>query len=301
MADTKYAWPANQDARHLGKRVTRLDGPEKSLGTAKYTYDINRPQQLIARALGCPHAHCKVVAVDTRAAEKVPGVRLVHLMKAPQAGEDPVEIEAQGTLIAAVAAETEAAAAEGVAQLKVTYEQLEVFVEGDNLTAAEAHGRTRPAGFAVELDEALGEPGDDDDEEEWEQAQLEKLFAASEHVLEGHYGIDNITHCCLEPHGATLWWEGDTLKVQLSTQNVSRTDDGFADALKITADEVDVECQYIGGGFGSKFKPDYWGNCRGGDVQEDWTPHQVHVVPRPRTQDRGKPSFRLYQRQAGSR
>ena len=45
----------------------------------------------------------------------------------------------------------------------------------------------------------------------------------------------------------------------MSTQNVSQTDDGFAGALNLTADDVDVHCEYIGGGFGSKFQPNYWG------------------------------------------
>ena len=259
MADTTYSWPENENAKLIGKRVNRLDGPEKSNGTAKYTYDVNLQNQLIARALGCPHAHCKVVSVDTSAAEKVPGVALVHLMKAPKVGEEPVEIQAQGTLIAAVAAESEAAAAEGVSKLKVKYEMLDVFVDDQNLEAAEAAKRTKPGGGAIELDEELGEPGDDDDEEEWENNKIQELLDNSAHIIEGHYGIDAITHCCLEPHGATLWWNGGKLKVHLSTQNVSGTDDGFATALGITADDVDVHCEYIGGGFGCKFRPDYWG------------------------------------------
>ncbi|MCP4783661.1 MAG: xanthine dehydrogenase family protein molybdopterin-binding subunit [Fuerstiella sp.] len=258
MAEVTYSWPENHKARLIGKRVSRLDGMEKSTGTAKYTYDINLPKQLVVRALGCPHAHCRVISVDTSAAERVPGVVLVHLLKAPQPGDDPVEIRADGTLLVAVAGETEAIAAEGVSKLKVKYELLESFVDDHDLQAAEAKKRTKKAGGGIELDEALGEPGDDDDEEEWEEQKVQELFAKSKYVVEGNYGIDTITHCCLEPHGSTLHWEGDRLKVNLSTQNVSRTDDGYADALKISADEVDVHCEYIGGGFGSKFKPDYW-------------------------------------------
>ncbi|MEO2016890.1 MAG: xanthine dehydrogenase family protein molybdopterin-binding subunit [Fuerstiella sp.] len=259
MAEVTYSWPENHKARLIGKRVSRLDGMEKSTGTAKYTYDINLPKQLIVRALGCPHAHCRVLSVDASAAERVAGVVLVHMIKAPGPGDDPVEIRADGTLLVAVAAETEAIAAEGVSKLKVKYELLESFVDDHDLQAAEAKKRTKRAGGGIELDETLGEPGDDDDEEEWEEDTIQKLFAQSKYVVEGSYGIDTITHCCLEPHGSTLHWEGDRLKVNLSTQNVSRTDDGFADALQISADEVDVHCNYIGGGFGSKFKPDYWG------------------------------------------
>jgi xanthine dehydrogenase YagR molybdenum-binding subunit len=259
MAEVQYSWPENHNTRLIGKRINRLDGMEKSAGTAKYTYDINLPDQLIVRALGCPHAHCRVISVDTSAAEKVPGVVLVHLIKAPGPGDDPVEVRADGTLLVAVAAESESAAAEGVARLNVKYEMLDSFVADHDLEGAEAAKRTKRAGGGIELDEALGEPGDDDDEEEWEEKTIQTLFEQSAHVVEGKYGIDAITHCCLEPHGATLHWEGDKLKVYLSTQNVSRTDDGFAGALGITADEVDVVCEYIGGGFGSKFQPNYWG------------------------------------------
>ena len=73
MADL-YTWPAADKATAVGKRVKRLDGPEKSTGTAKYTYDINLKNQLIAKALGCPHAHCKITSIDVAPALKVPGV-----------------------------------------------------------------------------------------------------------------------------------------------------------------------------------------------------------------------------------
>lgn len=259
MAEVKYSWPANHKSRLIGQRITRLDGLDKSSGVAKYTYDINLPKQLIVRALGCPHAHCRVISVDSSETEKVPGVVHVHLMMAPKPGEKPVEIQADGSLLVAVAAETEAAAAEGVAKLKVQYEVLEAFVADHDLAAAEAKKRTKPAGGGISLDSALGEPGDNEDESAWEEKTMQKLFEQSKYVVEGKYGIDAITHCCLEPHGSTLHWEGSKLKVHLSTQNVSQTDDGFAGALNITADDVDVHCDYVGGGFGSKFQPNYWG------------------------------------------
>ena len=88
---------------------------------------------------------------------------------------------------------------------------------------------------------------------------IQRLLGAVEICGRGQLRIDAITHCCLETHGTTLHWEGDKLKVYLSTQNVSQADDGFAGALGITADEVDVYCDHIGGGFGSKFQPNYWG------------------------------------------
>ncbi|MCA9055766.1 MAG: molybdopterin-dependent oxidoreductase, partial [Planctomycetaceae bacterium] len=88
-------------------------------------------------------------------------------------------------------------------------------------------------------------------------AALEK----ADDVVRGYYGIHTITHCCLESHGSYCEWKGDNLDVHLSTQNVSGTPGQFAGApeIAIPVDQVTVECQYIGGGFGSKFAADEWG------------------------------------------
>jgi len=256
----EYSWPSKKDSRLLGKRHERMDGLAKTTGAAKYTYDVNLPNQLIVRALGSPHAHCKVLSVDTTSAKKTPGVVYVYVIREPKKNDEGEmvypEIQTEGELIVAVAAESEAAAAEGVANLKVKYEQLDVFVSDEDLEGAKKADRTKKAGGKIELE---NEPGDDDDEEEFENAEIARLFKEAEYIVEGYYGIDVITHCCLEPHGSTVEWKDGKLNVYLSTQNVSKTDDGFAAALDLTADDVDVHCEYIGGGFGSKFRPDYWG------------------------------------------
>jgi xanthine dehydrogenase YagR molybdenum-binding subunit len=248
-----YNWPARGETSVIGKDHNRLEGLAKATGAAKYTYDVNLKNQLVARALGCPHAHCKIGGIDTSAAEKVPGVVHVHILEHAQPG---AEINWQGELLAIVAAETEGAAAEGVAALKVDYELLESFTSDHDLAAAEAAGRAARGGGKVQT---TNEPGDDEDEDEFVDKEIARLLDEAKYVVEGHYGIDAITHCCLEPHGSTVEWQGDKLNAYLSTQNVSGTDDGFANSLGISADSVDVTCNYIGGGFGSKFAADYWG------------------------------------------
>jgi len=246
-----YTWPTKEKATAIGKRVKRLDGPEKSTGLAKYSYDINLKNQLIAKALGCPHAHCKITSIDVAPALKVAGV--VHAEPLKQSGN---EIEWQGELLAVVAAESPAAAAEGVKAIKVEYEQLPVFVEEDNLAAATANTRTSKGGGNTQL---VKEPGDNDDEATFADKEIERLLKESAHTVEASYGIDPITHCCLEPHGSTCEWNGGKLTAHLSTQNVSGTPGQFATPLSITADDVTVHCDYIGGGFGSKFQADVWG------------------------------------------
>jgi xanthine dehydrogenase YagR molybdenum-binding subunit len=251
MAEATYNWPSKADSRVLGTEVDRVDGLVKATGAAKYAYDINAPKMLFAVGLSCPHAHARVVSVETAAAEKTPGV--VKVLVQNGTGK---EIQWQGDIIAFVAAESEGAAREGAKKIEVKYEMLDVFVDDSDLAGAEKAGRTHKAGGKVQLE---NEPGDDEDEEEFENKEIARLLQEAKHVVEGYYGIDAITHCCLEPHGSTASWDGKQLTAWLSTQNVSGTDEQYAASLELTADDVEVQCQYIGGGFGSKFQVDYWG------------------------------------------
>ncbi len=250
---TEYNWPKRDASTVIGKELDRVDGLVKATGAAKYTYDINLKNQLYAVALGCPHGHCKIKSLDISAASSVPGVVHVHVFDHAQPDR---EIEWEGELLVVVAAESEGAAREGLSKVKLEVEKLDVFTSAEDLQAAEKAGRTSKGGGKVET---VNEPGDDDDEEEFVEKEIERLLKESKYVVEGYYGIDAITHCCLEPHGSTVEWKDGTLEAHLSTQNVSGTDEQFARDLKVTADNVTVHCDYIGGGFGSKFAPDYWG------------------------------------------
>lgn len=251
----EYQWPSRAEARLIGKDTKRIDGLVKVSGAAKYTYDVNLKDQLIVRALGCPHAHCRIKAIDTTAAAKTPGVVHVHVFDHAKPGS---EVDYEGELLVAVAAETEGAAREGVSKVKVEYELLDVFVEDNNLEGAEKADRTARAGGATETER---EPGDDDDEDEFVEKEIERLLKESKHVVEGYYGGHVVTHCCLETHGSTVQFEDGKVTMYLSTQNVSGSDDQLARDLQVTADDVTVICEYVGGGFGSKFGPDYWGSA----------------------------------------
>ena len=73
MAD--YSWPDKASRTILGTRVSRVDGPVKVQGKAKYTYDYNPSGLLHGKIVGCPYAHARIKSVDTSAAEHAPGVR----------------------------------------------------------------------------------------------------------------------------------------------------------------------------------------------------------------------------------
>jgi len=114
-----YAWPDAQHRTLIGTRVSRVDSPAKVSGQAKYTYDVHRPGMLYGKVLRCPYAHAKIVSIDTSAAEKMPGVKAVHIVQGPGAA-----IHWAGDEVVAVAAVDEPTAEDAIRVIKVEYQQL---------------------------------------------------------------------------------------------------------------------------------------------------------------------------------
>ena len=240
MPKCKYDWPEAGDRKLIGQRISRVDGPAKSSGKAMYTYDVNLPGMLYAKILGSPYAHCKITALDTSAAESMPGVKAVR--KIQDVGK---EIQWVGDEIVAVAAESEDIARDALDKIKIEFEQLPFLVNEQDLSKAGDHAKAAGS-------EKSGDP--------------DKAFSDPDVVIsEGYYGIQTITHCCLETHGSVAEWTSpDTLKTYFSTQNVSGIPGEVGEALRqggidIKNNNIETICQYIGGGFGSKFGADRWG------------------------------------------
>ncbi|HKE02813.1 MAG TPA: molybdopterin cofactor-binding domain-containing protein, partial [Blastocatellia bacterium] len=231
----EYKWPEEDKRTHIGKRISRLDGPDKVSGRAKYTYDINRPGMLFGKVVRSPYAHAKIVSIDLSVAEKMPGVKAVKIIQNPGA-----EIQWAGDEIAVVAAETEGQAEDAARAVKVQYEKLPHFVSGQKWDAIPEANRRKPS------ENVNGDP--------------DKAFKEADVVFESAYGNEVITHCCLESHGLIAEWEGDNnLLVHQSTQAVSANGGQFAQALGIPAGNVHLKMDHVGGGFGSKFPVDRWG------------------------------------------
>jgi xanthine dehydrogenase YagR molybdenum-binding subunit len=235
----EYKWPEASQRKLIGKRMSRVDGPVKSSGRAKYTYDLVRPGMLYAHSVKCPHAHAKVVAIDTSAAEKMPGVSGVVVINGP--GK---EILWAGTDVVAVAAIDEPTARDAVRAIKVQYEELpHLVVDSKEPDLAEAE---KSEWYKVALKESSGDPI--------------SAFQQSEVTHEGYYGAPVITHCCLETHGSIAeWTDSDHLFLHISTQNVPGIGEQVGKAIDIPAANVHVHQDHVGGGFGSKLGLDPWG------------------------------------------
>jgi xanthine dehydrogenase YagR molybdenum-binding subunit len=236
MAERKFEWPKQGTATILGKDVPRVyDGVLKASGQAKYANDINTKGTLVAKVLTSPHAHAKITKLNVEPAKQVKGVKAVHIFR-----NVGTEIRWEGELIVAVAAERPELAEDGLRAIEITYEVLDHFVDEADLETAKQKNVTKAAGSNTKGDIDAG-------------------TSASKFVHKGFYGIHTITHMCLEPHGAHCEFDGDKLNVHLSTQNVSGTAGQFAGPLSLEEANVTINCQFVGGGFGSKFAADEWG------------------------------------------
>ena len=243
MAENQYQWPDASKRKLIGKRMNRVDGPVKASGRAKYTYDIVRPNMLYGDSVKCPYAHARVTSIDTSAAEKMPGVKAVHVIHGPNDGAKG-EVFWAGTDIVAVAAVDEPTARDAVRAIKVEYEQLPHLVLNDkepNLAEAE-----KSEWYKVASKESVGDAN--------------SAFQQSEVIHEGRYGSPVITHCCLETHGSIAEWpDPDHLFLHISTQNVPGIGEQVAKAIDLPASNVHVHQDHVGGGFGSKLGLDPWG------------------------------------------
>jgi xanthine dehydrogenase YagR molybdenum-binding subunit len=238
----KVDWPPAEKRTLIGKRIDRADGPVKATGAAKYSYDINRPGMLYAKLVTSPHARAEVSGIDASAAEGMRGVKAVWK------DTELKEVQYAGQIVAAVAAETEEIAAEAATRVKVQYKPVDHQV--------------------VDSDPALSK----DRPSNRESGNVNDEMAKADKVVSGEYGIPVITHCCLESHGQVMEVRDGELFVWPSTQNVSRYSDRLGESVGVDQNKIHVECQYMGGGFGSKFGYDKWGTVCGALAKQTGRP-----------------------------
>ena len=233
MPDTPdYSWPPMDKRRVMGKRHTRMDGRLKATGRAKYASDVQRPGMLYGVVLTCPYALARLTSIDTSEAEKMPGVMAVEPLA--KAGD---LIQYAGYEVAALAATSEQLARDAIRRIKVQYEPMPHVVDERDLSKVGARA-TKAA--------------------EWKQGDPDQAFKDADVISDGFYGIPVLDHCCMESHGQVIEWK-EEMDYWPSTQFVSGVGPELAKMLEIPATNIHAHMEAIGGGFGSKFGVDRWG------------------------------------------
>jgi xanthine dehydrogenase YagR molybdenum-binding subunit len=233
------SWPENP--RLISTNIPRVDGLAKASGKAKYPSDERPKGTLFGVMLYSPHAHAKIKSIDVSAAEKMPGVKAVHII-----ANNGATLRFQGDDIAAVAAETEEQARDAIKAIDVDFEVLDHAVT-EPQAMADGAPKVIPSGNVRKgRAQVNGKPDD--------------AIGDADAVVEGTYSVPVITHVCLEPHGLTAMWDGeDKIVAWVSTQAVQAASGELAGRFKVPQSSVTVLTPVMGGGFGSKFGAEIWG------------------------------------------
>jgi CO/xanthine dehydrogenase Mo-binding subunit/aerobic-type carbon monoxide dehydrogenase small subunit (CoxS/CutS family) len=237
-------------------------------GTEPYTFDVAVPGCLHLRVLAAPHAHARIRAIDTVAAQAVAGVVLVLTHENTPAGrystarhehreDDPDDtrmlddvVRHVGQRVAAVVAESAAAAEEACRAIRVEYEVLPAVLDPEEARLPGApllHPDRTPAD---RVDEAhrnvvLGVHGG-------HGGDVEAALAASDVTVSGTWRTQRVSHAQLETHGAIGWLDGSRLVIRTSTQVPFLTRRELARLLELPEERVRVHTARVGGGFGGK-------------------------------------------------
>jgi len=262
--------------KSIGQRMPRVDGREKVTAAARYTEDLTFPGMLYARLLLSPHPHARIVHVDREAALAVSGVMAVLLRDDLPIAEDADveehlllaegETRFTGHPVAAVLAESEAAAADGADALAgaVEYEVLPAALDpeaamqaGSPLVHPEGgDGEAQEGQHAtVAVQKAKGpRPRNAANATRFARGDIEQGFREAEVVVEGSYSTERVYQAYLEPHAAVAVPDPITggLTIYTSTQAMFYVRQNVSDLLGVPEQKIRVVPMTIGGGFGGK-------------------------------------------------
>ncbi|WP_088343211.1 MULTISPECIES: aldehyde oxidoreductase molybdenum-binding subunit PaoC [Rhodomicrobium] len=233
----------------VGKPVTRVDGPLKVTGNARYAYERHEvvPNQAYGWILGATIAKGRIIQIDTAAAEAEPGV----LKVLTTLDRDPVppgfratvhlfggaEIQHYHQAIALVVAESFEQARAAAHLIAVEYET----AHGRFDLAAEASG-AKPIADRDSPDSPIVDRVGD----------FDAAFAEAPVTLDESYATPDQSHAMMEPHATIAAWADGTLTVWTSAQMIGWHREDLAHMLGLDKEDIRVESPFIGGGFGSK-------------------------------------------------
>ncbi len=255
----------------VGHSVGKLDGAGLVTGTRKFVDDFTVPGMLVGKILTSPHAHARIVRIDTRAARALPGVHAVLCYKdlprvahttAGQGFPEPSpydsfvfdhKVRYVGDRVAAVAAESDEIADAALALIQVEYEILPAILDakqarqpGAPVIHDEPEARVV---IPIEYDPKTNLAG----HVRIDVGDLARGLANAELVVEREFKAHYAQHCPLEPHVTLAMFDEDgRLVLVTSTQVPFHARRIVAQALQIPLKNIRVIKPRIGGGFGSK-------------------------------------------------
>ena len=264
---------SERKCKQIGSRPIRHDGLDKVTGRARFGADFTLPGALQGVFVRSPHAHAKILSIDTSKAEKVPGVKAVitaeDLPELPMSwvSQGPAGIDVganqrvilarekvlyHGHAFAAVAATTREAAIEAGELIEVEWEVLSPVLSIDAALAADA-----PILHEGQMTEGAGPPVEGDtnitNQIVFEGGDLDAGFAEADLVVEGVFETEMVHQGYIEPHACLVnAREDDTVEIWCATQGAFGVKGEVATLTGSDPQTIKVTPTEIGGGFGGK-------------------------------------------------
>lgn len=263
----------DQQLDYIGKRPIRPDGVDKVTGRAKFGADHKIPGQLFGRVLRSPHAHAKIISIDTAKAEKLTGVKAVVTRDDFQeqestfvpAGELLVnyhdlvrnvmareKVLYQGHAVAAVAATSASIARRALKLIEVTYEVLP-HVQDVDLAMAEDAPLLHDDLYTIGVEPKPQKPSNVAKRIEFGHGDLDAGFARADVIIEREFETKPVHQGYIEPHACVASASEDgQAEIWCSTQGHFQVRGFCADLLGMDQSDIRVTASEIGGGFGGK-------------------------------------------------
>lgn len=237
----------------IGNNIRRLDAPSKVSGRLRYAGDMTMPGMLHMQVLRSPHAHARILSIDTSKAEDLPGVACV-ITAEDVPGEDgfgvfvhdqPVmardRVRYVGEAIAAVAADDVLTAKRALDLIEIEYEELPAVFDPED---------AMQDGAPVLHDYA---PGNLVKHIPIRKGDVEAGFAEANLIVEETYETQQVEHAYLEPEAGLGYVDHDDVVTIVSpSQNITHHRHMLAHILNLPINKVRFIMSPVGGGFGGK-------------------------------------------------
>ena len=299
--ETKFT---GQDFKSIGTRPLRPDGVDKVTGRARYGADIDLPGQLVGRILRSPHAHAKILSIDTAKAEALAGVKaVITATDLPDLTDGDAQMYDildncmartkafyDGHAVAAVAAVDATTARKALKLIKVNYEVLPHVTEVDKAVMKSAPVLNRKC-FTEGVEPKPKKPSNIARRSEFGHGDVDAGFAKADTIIERTFHTEQSHQGYIEPHACVASISPDgTGELWVCTQGHFVFRQHCAELLGMDVSKLRVTPTEIGGGFGGK-NPRLGRTRCSGPVKKSQPPGEACHEPRRSVQ-----GFRPYQR-----
>ncbi|MGI6485374.1 MAG: xanthine dehydrogenase family protein molybdopterin-binding subunit [Tepidanaerobacteraceae bacterium] len=238
--------------KYVGKRVPRVDAEDKVRGKTIFSTDFKLSNMLVGKVLRSPHAHARILRIDTTKARELSGVEAVVTYKdipynnnysnalkdAQLLASDRVRFI--GDEVALVAAVTEEIAESALRLIEVEYDPMQCVtrlseaIDSDNVLIHE----DKPKNIAITYDISRND--------------IDEAFEKADVIVSDKFTFPTLHHAYMEPNCAIAWYHGGNLTVYCASQVYFRVRQEIKKIFGLDEANIVIKALETGGAFGAR-------------------------------------------------